>query len=245
MKAIGTANAWFSFAGHKNTEYGVHLLSMPTRPHPARKGTLLSLPAADGKFWQDDDAYDQIVIPICCITLDNANIDTINAWLSGKGNLIFGDEPQRVYHAQITKEFSRSNRSQRLRGQEFTVSFDCEPYRYNVNAANDAETINESGTSITNPGTVASAPLLKVTGTGEATLMIGQNTLLFSSFPAPIYVDCEAKIAYTGTGTASDPMLLATQYVTGEWMRIEPGANFVSFTSGITSVEITPRWRWL
>lgn len=247
MNTINKDNVWFSFNGRRNTDpaLDVRMLSMPTRPHPARKGKHPEVPARDDDLWQDEGGYKRIKIPINLIAPDNDNIDEVNAWLNGAGDLIFGDEPNRAYHARITEEFSRINRAQRLRGQEFTVTFDCEPCRYSANPDGDITNVLASGEKITNPGTENALPLLKVNGSAAGTLMIGQNTLLFSAFPASIYVDCAAKVAYTGEGTAADPMLPATQHVTGEWITIEPGNNFVTFTGGITSVTIVPRWRWL
>lgn len=244
MKAVGKDNMWFSFNGYRNTALDVRMLSMPTRPHPASKGELLDIPGRNGKLFMDEGVYDQILVVIRCITGDNANIDAVNKWLSGDGNLVFGDEPERAYHARITKGFSRNNRIPRLRGQEFTITFDCEPFRYEAAPVNDI-VVNTSGTFITNPGTAASAPLLYVAGTGDGTLMIGGNTLIFSGLTGHIYVDCDAKIAYTGAGTAVSPMVLANHLLTGEWPEIEPGENAVTFTGDITSVIITPRWRWL
>lgn len=246
MKAIGTENAWFSFKGIRNdaVNLDVRMLAPPTRPHPARKGNLTDVPGRDGKLFQDENAYDRILVSLPCATTDNSNIDAINAWLTGEGDLIFGDEPNRAYHARITKEFSRSNRAPRLRGQSFTPTFDCEPYRYSAIPAADIDTY-DSGDQIINPGTVASAPLIQVLGNGNGTLMIGGNTLIFDNLSSSITVDCDAKIAYTGGSSASNPMVLATQKVTGEWPMIEPGTNYVAFTGGITSVVITPRWRWI
>lgn len=244
MRPVGTENAWFSFKGMRNDEMGVQMLSMPTRPHPARKGNLIDIPGTHGKVFQDEGVYDRILVSLRCVAVDNDNIDDVNGWLTGEGMLIFGDEPERSYNARITKEFSRSNKNPRLRGQEFTITFDCEPFRYQATPVAPIA-LSKSG-NVTNPGTVASAPLIYIEGTGDCTLMIGRNTLIFSNIPGHIYVDCDAKIAYTGDGTASSPIVLATQYVTGEWMSIEPGENAVQYTgSGISKIILTPRWRWL
>lgn len=243
MKAVGAANAWFSYAGRRNDELDVRMVSMPIRPHPARKGTLINVPGRDGKLYVDEHAYDRILVSVRCITGSNENIDEVNAWLTGEGMLIFGDEPNRAYRARITKEFSRGNRTPRLRGQEFTVVFDCEPYRYE--AVPSRNIVLAKAEIINNPGTVNSKPIIRVNCTGSGTLMVGNDTLIFENVPEYVIVDCEAKIAYTGSGTVSDPMLLATQYVTGDWPEIEPGEQAVSFTGNIESVEIVPRWRWL
>lgn len=244
MKAISPNESWFSFNGIRNDALGVRLLSMPTRPHPARKGEFQEIPGKNGAVWQDQGTYENIVIPVHCIAPDNDNIDAVNAWLIGEGDLVFGDEPTRAYHAIVVQSFDRSNRSQFLRGQEFTVSFDCEPFRYESSPSADI-TITASGTAITNPGTWESAPLIRVNCTGDGTLMIGGNTLIFNDLTGYINVDCEAKIAYTGGTSEYDPMLLATQHLTGDWPAIKPGLDYVTFDGGIESVVITPRWRWL
>lgn len=246
MRAIGTKNAWFSFKGIRNDapELDVRMIAPPTRPHPARKGELIDVPGVNGKLFQDEGVYDRILVTLPCATTDNSNIDEISSWLSGEGDLIFGDEPNRAYHARITKEFSRSNRMPRLRGQSFNLAFDCEPFRYNAHPETDAD-VYSNGEAITNPGTWPSAPLLLVNGTGDGTVMIGRNTLIFNDLEGYIYVDCDAHIAYTGGTSATDPMRLATQHLTGEWPEIQPGTSLVHLTGGIESVVITPRWRWL
>ena len=243
MRAIGKENAWFSFKGIRNDDLNVQMLSMPTRPHPARKGKLVDVPGMNGKLFQDEGVYDRILVSLRCVAMDNDNIDDVNNWLTGEGMLVFGDEPERAYKARITKEFSRNNKNPRLRGQEFSITFDCEPFRYQAMLV---EPISLASMDfITNPGTVASAPFIYIEGTGEGVLMIGRNTLLFSNLPGHIYVDCDAKIAYTGDGTTSSPIVLATQCVSGEWVEIAPGENPVQYTGGIANVILTPRWRWL
>lgn len=246
MRAVGRENAWFRFRGVKNTEMSVQMISMPTRPHPARKGELIDVPARDGKLFIDEYTYDRILVTLQCIAIDNQNIDQISAWLSGNGDLVFGDEPERAYKAMITKEYSRSNKIPRLRGQEFTLTFDCDPFRYEANPTSPI-LISSSGTSVNNPGTIESMPLIKIIGSGSGTLMIGGSTMLFDGLSSgkALYVDCDAKIVYTGENTPTSPMILATQHATGEWITIEPGQQFVSFTGGISQVTITPRWRWL
>ena len=256
MKAVGTENAWFSFKGVRNDEVGVRMLSMPTRPHPARKGRVIDIPGADGDMWQDEGGYKRIVIPIRLITQDNANIDNVNLWLSGNGDLIFGDEPERVYHARITKEFSRSNRSQRLRGQEFTVSFDC------VDTSNDNRMLTATYPlaarwPIYTEGTVDALPLIRVgNSNGGCSITAGDTTLNVKYCPKPIYVDCAAKIAYMENDDGSYES--ASMYVSGDWLRIPPNASVIVITplqndaendtgagNNSATVNVTPRWRWL
>lgn len=244
MKPIEKTNRWFSFKGVKNTDMHVAMMSMPVRPLPAALGELKAVPGMNGKMWLPENAYDRVLVSLSLYTLDDANIDAVCAWLSGEGNLVFGDEPDKCYHARITKQFNRSNHNARFANQDLSPSFDCEPFRYQATPVSPIS-VTTTGTKITNPGTIASAPLLKVSGSGNGTLMIGGATMLLDNLSAPVYVDCDAKFAYAGEGTTASPRVLATQHVTGDWIRIAPGDNYVSFTGGVTGVTITPRWRWL
>ena len=254
MRAIGKENVWFSFKGIRNDEVGVYMLSMPTRPHPARKGKVIDIPGG-GDLWQDEGDFKRIIIPIRLITLDNANIDGVNAWLSGEGELIFGDEPERAYRARITKEFSRSNRSQRLRGQEFTVSFDCEPYRFKVGDMFETPGYSMAYPSastlvpINNEGTADAWPVFEVSTKGSGgTIAINGKTLIVNGSPNTIYIDCGAKYAYSinddGTYAA------ASMYVGGDWPYLTPGDNTLridpaAVTGSRISVLMRVRWRWL
>ena len=253
MRAIGKENVWFSFKGIRNDEVGVYMLSMPTRPHPARKGKVVDIPGG-GDLWQDEGDFKRIIIPIRLITLDNANIDGVNVWLSGEGELIFGDEPERAYKARITKEFSRSNRSQRLRGQEFTVSFDCEPYRYKVGEEYESMGVMVShpgSTDITvvNEGTADAWPVFVVSSkNGGGSITIGNDTLAFSHNSKTMYIDCAAKYAYTVNDDGT--LAFASMYIGGDWPRLAPGTNAViiepaAVAGNYITVSVRARWRYL
>ncbi len=239
MKAIGGGNIWVEFAGHKNTEYGVELLSMPTRPHPARKGESIDIPGRDGKMFMDEGAYDRVLVSLRMIATAG-NMDAVNAWLSGSGNLRFGDEPERAYKAKITKEFATSNRNNRLKGREFTVTFDCEPFRY-AYPATSTVTISTSGNTVNNPGTVYSLPRIKVTGSGDFTLTVGGYLVEAQGLTGGAIIDSKLQEVLSLDGMESRNAYFAMD----EFPRLSPGINSVAWTGSVTSVQIEPRWRYL
>ncbi len=238
MKTIGTQNAWFEFNGHKNTEYGVQMVSMPTRPHPKRLGDAKNIPGRNGKIFLDQNAYDQTLVTVrACTTLDNA--PTVNGWLTGSGKLRFGDDPNHVYDAKITKEYSIANKVNRLIGQEFTVSFDCYPFRY-VYPSPASVVISESGGTITNPCVGFAQPEIKINCTGAFTLIVnGYQIDGDESITDGVVLDCELMECFSLDKTESRNSLITMD----EYPRLDPGANIVTWTGAITSVEITPRWR--
>lgn len=239
VKAIGGENIWVEFAGHKNTEYGVELLSMPTRPHPARKGDSIDIPGRDGKLFMDEGAYDRVLVSLRMIAT-SGSMDAVNAWLSGSGNLRFGDDPNRAYRAMITKEFATSNRNNRLNGREFTVTFDCEPFRY-VYPDSGAVAIAASGDTITNPGTVYSLPRIKVTGNGDFTMTVNGYLIEAQGLTGGAIIDCELQEVLSLDGMESRNAYFAMD----EFPRLSPGINAVTWTGSVTSVQIEPRWRYL
>lgn len=256
MRAVGVENANFKFKGVLNEDMGVKMLSMPIRPHPARKGKLVDIPGAHGKLFQDEGVYDRILVSLRCIAPDNDNIDAVSAWLSGEGDLIFGDEPDRAYHARITKEFSRSNRNPRLRGQEFTVTFDCEPFRYQ-STPDAAISLPKSGhipssSKEVTKGTVPSAPLIKIVNNNEYAVNFGidigsYHMTVNINGNTTMRIDNDAKIAYKQAHEENSPVLLATQDIFGDWIYIEPGKRHIAQHTAGDGVNITiePRWRWL
>jgi predicted phage tail component-like protein len=235
--------AWFEFAGVRNTNMGVILMSMPVRYHPAERGTSESIPGRSGNVWTPDNAYESITVQVQCLTEDGANLNAIHAWLSGAGALRFSDEPNYVYEARIVKAFARSSQFTRFTAQAFTVVFDCQPYKYL--ATQTPITVTVSGTDIVNPGSLPAKPLLTVYGTGDGILAIGNIELQITGMETSIAIDCDPMIAYTGAGTDEDPYVLQTGKLSGDWPELLPGSNIVTFSGDITSVVISPRWRWL
>lgn len=238
MKAIGQKNIWFEFAGHRNAEFDVQMLSMPTRPHPARKGTLVDVPGRSGKLFIDEGAYDRVLVSLRLIAVGD-NIDAVNGWLTGKGDLIFGDEPNRAYRAMVTKEFSLSHRNPRLRGQEFTMTFDCEPFKYAFPPP-DSVTMTAGGL-VQNPGTVYSEPRITITGSGDFLLAINGFSVEGSGIENGAIVDSALQETLQTDGLTSYNRAFAID----EFPLLSPGANTVSWTGNITKIEIDRRCRYL
>lgn len=239
MKAIGRQNIWMEYAGIKNAEVGAEMLSMPTRPHPARKGELIDVPGRNGKLFMDEGAYDRILVSVR-LMVPSGEMDAVHGWLTGSGVLRFGDDPNRAYQAAVTKEFSVSNRFSRLRGQEFSVTFDCDPFRY-VYPSPAAVTISESGGTIENPGTVFSQPKLRITGSGDFTVVVNGYSMDGREISGGAIVDCELQETFTLDETQS----LNSSFVMDEFPVLRPGTNIITWSGDVTQIEITPRWRYL
>ena len=91
---------------------------------------------------------------------------------------------------------------------------------------------------VTNPGSVYAEPILTVYGSGDITLMVGTTIVELENISGSIVIDSALQEAYQGTTLMNDHM-------NGEFPRLKPGANAISWTGTLTKVVIQPNWRFL
>ena len=116
----------------------------------------------------------------------------------------------------------------------FDLVFECKPQRY-LNSGDTTTTLTASGT-ITNPTRFDAQPLLRVYGTG--TLGIGSGSITISQADTYTDIDCEMMDAYKGSANKNNFITLSGY----NFPVLKPGSNGVTLGTGITKVEITPRW---
>ena len=93
----------------------------------------------------------------------------------------------------------------------------------------------------TNPTMFPSNPLIKVTGIG--TLTVGDTSIVITGTASQvIYIDCESMEIYKIIGGVITPAGSLVSFSTPDFPKLMPGINTVTMGTGITDVEITPRW---
>lgn len=116
-----------------------------------------------------------------------------------------------------------------------TIIFTCKPYM--VEAVESVITMTSTST-ISNPGSAESFPMIKVNGSGDASFSVNGNEISIDDMTAnvPVYIDSETGYVYTASGATA---------MTGDFPVLNMGVNTITLGTGITSLEITPRWRWI
>jgi phage-related protein len=248
---------YFKWKGATSTSKGVYMISMPTRGAAVLNGQKANNLGRDGFTFYDEGGYGAITIKCDVVIPDNDNLDAALAWLNGSGQLTFSDDPNKHWDAMIITSYNRTSPFKRLEGQKMTVTWTCQPFRY----LNTENTITLTSTGMfSGQGHVPSRPLIQVSGSSSsaspATLSIVDNNLqtntmqLVLTSGTSLYIDCDAKAAYTMSGGA---MIYAGQNVMiaagSDWFELRPAGttnnNSVTMSGGITQVVITPRWRFL
>lgn len=139
-------------------------------------------------------------------------------------------DPHYLYGA-ITNAAEIKERMQVL--APFDIEWDCKPQRYLFNIPNI--TLTEAGT-VTNPTAFTSEPLIRIGGTGEITLNVGDYTVEVEiTNDNYIYLDTETQNAYRST-------LNLNNKVVGAFPKLVAGENEISWSGNVTDVRITPRW---
>ena len=121
-----------------------------------------------------------------------------------------------------------------------TLKFICKPQRY-LKSGETPTTFTTSGTIVNH--TINDAfPLLNIiTDDTEGTISIGNYSFeILAGSGTHLTIDCELQDAWYLEENKNNYIALNG----GEYPRIEPGTQTISFTGGIVSVEVTPRW-WI
>lgn len=117
----------------------------------------------------------------------------------------------------------------------FSITFDCKPQHY-YKAGQTASVFTANG-SITNPTLFDALPLIRVYGAGSFTLNNTPVTVAAHNY-AYMDIDCEIMDAFNG-----DANLNSFVTVSGDqFPKLRPGTNALTKGSGISKIEIKPRY---
>ena len=228
---------WFEWNGVRCTQYGIHVLEQPPVTIPSERVAFTDVPGRSGSLTQleGDGVYDDMVLTATCLIDDPSRIPEIAAWLRGSGTVTFANRQGGFYHARVVNQIPFEKILRGNPHRSFAINFRCKPFWY----LSDVEpiTLTTSGTFITNPGSVASEPVITVYGSGEITLMVGM-TITELEITDKITLDTPLMEAYTGATSMNS-------YMSGDFPLLLPGKNAVSWSGNVSKVEIQPNWRRL
>lgn len=235
----------FSFNGVLASTMGVVVTEQVSYIRPGERVDRVEVPGRPGKITLPYTAtWDPVVYTPVCLLKPDADVDAVMGWLRGSGQVVFGSMPSFAFDARLISQFPTQSMYQTANGYKtFSPVFECHPFRKLSTEA--PEIVATDGMMIHNPGNVESAPLIEVVGTGNFTLSIGGKSVVVQGIAdiGGIAMDSELQDAFT-----LDFGQLANEYMEGEFLTIPPGNTYITWTvtdGEISSVTITPRWRWL
>lgn len=202
---------------------------------PDRNVEKIEVPGRNGFLTEDDGTYQGIIKPVECTIRDLSQIDFICSWLTGSGDVIFSNQPDRLFKATIINKIEFSKVAHTF--HKFLIQFDCQPHPLMLDNALIALT---APTTLFNPGTAYSEPIIKIYGTGDITLTINSNNIYLYNVADYVTIDGVLGDVLKDTG-------LKNNDASFDWDKflLQIGENTISWTGTVTKIEITPNWRYL
>lgn len=164
-------------------------------------------------------------------------IDKIIQWLSGNGEIIFSNELDKFYNAQILEQIDFTRL---LRFRIATIKVHIKPYKYsNSEGIETTDTTDETSITITNNGNVTSKPKITLTGTGIINITCNNKELKFTfDNNGQATFDSEKEdVSYANN--------LLNRNMIGEFIELLEGNNEITWTETITKWEVQNKSRWI
>ena len=120
------------------------------------------------------------------------------------------------------------------RSGTFDLTFSCMPQQY-LKSGERLQVLTGSGT-VYNPTSYDARPLLRIYGAGRLT--IGDDQVTVTENDSYIDLDCELEDAFRDTVNLNQYVILSS----GDFPVLKPGSTSITFGSGVTKVELVPRW---
>ena len=230
------------FAGKQSKDYGLFISGGGTYNAPERDVTAVSVPGRNGDLILDNGRWHNISVsyPAFIVHNFNENAETIRAWIAGA---IGYQQLEDDYHpdfyrlARYSGNIDWDMAALNIAGQT-TLTFDCKPQRFLKLGETPIKI--ESATTLTN-NWQTSLPLITIWGEGAAGITINGETVQISNIPTNIVLDCDLQNAYSVSGLQNLNNLI-TLPPSGNFLSLIHGDNEISFSGGVTRVEIIPRW---
>lgn len=228
------------FNGHSSLEYSCHIEHKPRIPTPEAKYEEYEVPGRNGKLHAYLGHYGNVTVSYQLYfhgkDPTSGQMRSIKQWLAGTpGAHMLSDGYDPDYFYLATAKMGDTTNILDKYGR-FTVEFDCDP-RHFLLAGQNALSMTD-GQVLYNPLDQTALPYLEITGDGEEGELLINGKAFGVKPPAGKTMLCDAENwnAWFADGT------IATPVVGGNWPELLPGENTVTWTGGIQTVRITPRW---
>lgn len=209
---------------------------------PERDYDIVPVPGRNGDLTLDKGSYKNVNrsydIAFGSQTGDFvAMANAVAKWLhstSGYARLEDSYEPDYYKIAKFSEEVSLQNILQHA--GRATINFNRKPQRFLKTGEAKSSILN--GSTLINPTNYIALPTITIKGTGDGILNVGTYSVAIRNIITSIDINSEIEEAYNG-GTNLN---IYVTFNNNEVPKLVPGNNVISFSGGITSVDVVPKW---
>ncbi|WP_251861038.1 distal tail protein Dit [Clostridium sp. Marseille-Q2269] len=259
----------FIWKGIHSSEKGLKIISLPDVTTPELRVEKVVVPGRSGDLTLTDNDYEGEVKSVEFDYFNN-NFDDIKTWLTGTGEVIFSNEPDRYYKARIINKIALDQVLKKFHSG--IVQFDCQPFGYSLN---DSPIMKITENNVTRNSKVIH-PLATLNYSGGNLVEVNKLPVINESNSMEIInpgtVESAPLITIYGYGnidlninnniinltniqnhiTIDSEIMdcyrdgqLFNNYMKGEFPTFKLGINKISWMGKIQRLEIKPNWRWL
>lgn len=229
-----------TFDNNNSLSYNIYISGEGVYNAPERVVDMVDVPGRNGALAMDQGRFENIEITYPAGTFAATQADFADNVSAFRNVLCARHSYVRLSDDYHTDEFRLALYKSGLevdpvsynRAGEFDIVFTAKPQRF-LTSGETKTTLTSSGT-ITNPTQFDAQPLIVVTGTGTLTV----NGVQITISKTPTTIDCESMEAYNGSVSRNGDIVLNPN----RFPVLSPGSNTITLSSGLTKVEITPRW---
>ena len=228
----------FEWNGVNSRDMGIRLQSMPEIIRPEERIQHVTIPGRAGELTMAEgaDIYNSYIQTIPVAVYTEAAVKAAEAWLRGSGYVTFSGQPGLRQRARVINAVTFTKHGRNSHYWDGQVQFYCEPLK-EANPPEADIVLTASGT-VNNPGDVTAFPKIVIAGTGDVTISAGGKSIALTGIQSGTIVDSETGwVMYNGAAL--------TGVYTGNFPVLPAGESMVAITGSVTSITITPRWRYL
>lgn len=230
----------FFYDGKSCMDYGIIWTGARTEDAPERDLEFVSVPGRSGDLIRDNGRYSNVTVRYSCAIVRKyrARYDALRAHLFAAPTYRRLEDTMHpnVFRLAAFQGPIEPDSTPHGWAGTFDVQFNCKPHRYLKSGEFPMQL--ESGQVMLNSWD-ESLPLIQITGSGSGVLTVGGVTVTIDSMDGSLTLDAETQNAYSGLENKNGTIRIAG----GEFPTLPAGETRIAWSGGVTTVEITPRWR--
>lgn len=201
---------------------------------PSRSVDMISVPGRSGDLLVDNGNYNNTTASFGIIITKDIpqNTDRLKYLLySQKGYQRLYDSDLKGFYRMAA--FNNGFDLTEVDAGVVHIEFDCKPFKYDILGEN-AVVFDGEG-NLYNKYFEPSRPVITVYGSGQGNVYIGNQNIVISNIDEYVTIDAEMQDAFKDLQNKNETVNTAD-------IVLLPENNHISFSGGVTKVEIKPRW---
>ena len=231
------------YNGLSSTDFNVVIEHPPVFTYPERVYEKVHVPGRNGDVIVDTGVYNNVTAKYDIsfgsyekkfVELAYSASSWLHSALGSYARLEDSYDPEHFRLAAYLEENEFENIV--MQGGRTSIEFDCKPQKF-LKTGERTTLIDQNNTILSNPTYHKALPLIKVHGSGSGSFTIGTIMTSISEITDGMIFDSDVEDVYFGNENKNSAVTMPDGFPV-----FGPGKTLISFSDGITSLEIIPRW---